>query len=293
LLSDEITRRASLPLNIALATPGAILRPWRCLSTLRESAGAVVETLAAGLSPTTATPLNTDIGPYRRFDWTTTDVSKVKEIRNQFSGKLNDVVLSVTAGAVRRFLIQRGLRVTPDTVFRVMVPVSIRNVSERGEPGNRVVNFLARLPVHIEDPVERLTATVDVTSKLKSSRLVRGAEVIEEIGDRTFTSVVVQFVRLAAVTRAYNLVVTNVPGPPVPIYFLGAKMTAIYPLVPLFRQQGLGIALFSYDGRLYWGFNSDWETIPDLHDFAATVDQEIEGLLDRARQHAAAGRSPR
>jgi len=282
MLVDEVARRASWPLSAALSAPRAILHPGRCVKSWRDSVGAVVETIGAGLAPTSSTPFNCDIGPYRRFDWTETDVADTKIIRERFGGKLNDVVLSVAAGAVRNFLLQRGMRVTEDTVFRAMVPVSIRQVDQKGAPGNRVVNYLARLPIHIEDPVERFKATIDVTSKLKSSRVVQGAEALEELSDRTLTSVVVQFVRLAAKARAYNLVITNVPGPPVPIYFVGAKMTAIYPLVPLFTRQGLGIALFSYAGRLHWGFHADWEAMPDLHDFVAGIGSEFEWLLDRA-----------
>lgn len=281
LLADEVARRAAWPLSAALAAPQALVRPGRCAKSIRDSVGAVVETIAAGLAPTSATPFNTDIGPYRRFDWTETEIADTKIIRDRFGGKLNDVVLSVAAGAVRNFLLQRGMRVSDTTVFRAMVPVSIRQVNQRGEPGNRVVNYLARLPIHIEDPVERLQATIDVTSKLKNSRVVQGAEAIEELSDHTFPSVVVQFVRLAGKAQAYNLVITNVPGPPVPIYFVGAKMTAIYPLVPLFNRQGLGIALFSYAGRLRWGFHADWEAMPDLHDFVAAIDDQFELLLDR------------
>jgi diacylglycerol O-acyltransferase / wax synthase len=291
MLFDEVVRRATLPLGAAMAAPRALLRPDKCIQSLRESAGAVAETVMAGLSPTSDTPLNPEIGPYRRFDWTQTDIAAVKTVRNQFGGKLNDVVLSVTGGAVRQFLVRRGIRVTKDMVFRVMVPVSIRQLDQKGEPGNHVVNFLARLPIHIDDPVERLGETTVMTSKLKDSRLVRGAEIIEEVSDRTFTSVIVQFVRLAAQTRAYNLVVTNVPGPPVPIYFMGTRMTEIYPLVPLFKRQGLGIALFSYAGRLCWGFNADWEAFPDLHEFVKAIDGEFETLLDRADRSTMASRS--
>jgi len=160
--------------------------------------------------------------------------------------------------------------------------VSIRRHDEHGTPGNRVVNFLARLPVDERDPRRRLERTIEVMRALKKSRLVRGAEILEEVADRTFTSLVVQFVKLAADQRAYNLVVTNIPGPPRPLYLLGARMTEIYPLVPLFSNQGLGIALFSYDGRLCWGFNADWDALPDLHDFVDDVHAELEALRKAA-----------
>jgi len=74
------------------------------------------------------------------------------------------------------------------------------------------------------------------------------------------------------------MVVTNVPGPQFPIYLNGARLEESYPLVPLFSNQALGIALFSYDGGLYWGFNADWDAIPDLHDFVVAVEREFEAL---------------
>ncbi len=111
---------------------------------------------------------------------------------------------------------------------------------------------------------------------------MRGAELIEELSDRTFDAILSGFVQLAARTHAYNLVVTNVPGPPRPVYLLGARMTEIYPLVPLFTGQGLGVALFSYDGWLRWGLNADWSAFPDLHDFAEDLEHEF------GRLHAAA-----
>lgn len=282
LLGDELWRRASLPFTLLGRAPQAIAHPVETIDSVRESVAAVAETIQAGLRPTTATPLNPEIGPYRRFDWTQTEIARVKEIRKHLGGTLNDVVLSTVAGAVRGFLARRGMRVSRDTVFRVMVPVSIRTGDERGVPGNRVVNFLARLPVDESDPRARLERTHETTETLKGSRLVRGAEVIEEIGDHTFTSLVVEFVRLAANQRSFNLVVTNVPGPPRPVYLLGAKLTEIYPLVPLFTNQGLGIALFSYDGKLFWGFNADWDALPDLHDFADSIDAEFEALYEAA-----------
>ena len=88
--------------------------------------------------------------------------------------------------------------------------------------------------------------------------------------------------RLAVASQPFNLVVTNVPGPQFPLYFLGARMLECYPLVPIFHNQALGIALFSYDGRLFWGFNADWDAVPDLHDLVDAVDKEFRLLVSAA-----------
>lgn len=287
LLAGELAHRAALPLSVLRAAPRSLQRPGELLSSLRESALSLGETLAAGLGATTSTPLDVELGPHRRFDWTRTSLEPLREVRKRLGGTLNDVVLAAVAGAVRRFLARRGQELGPDDVFRVMVPVSVRRREERGRPGNRVVNFLARLPVDERDPLRRLERTSETLGQLKRARLAQGAEILEDLSDRTFDSLVSEFVRLAARTRAYNLVVTNVPGPPRPLYLLGARMTEIHPLVPLFAGQALGIALFSYDGALCWGFNGDWDALPDLHDFVLDIERELEELRAVAEQSAA------
>src|SRR5262249_49408349 len=113
------------------------------------------------------------------------------------------------------------------------------------------------------------------TRRAKASQQARGMLAIEELSDWTFTSLLSAFARLTTVSRPYNLVVTNVPGPAFPVYVSGCRMTACYPLVPLFANQALGVALFSYDGRLYWGFNADWDAVPDLHDLVSAVETEL------------------
>jgi diacylglycerol O-acyltransferase len=284
MMATELGRRASLPLDLLRGAPASLRHPGELVGSLRESAAAVGETLGAGLAPASPMPLNPDIGPHRRFDWVQTERQAVDEVRKHLGGTLNDVVLACVTGAVGRFLRRRGVRVDARTVFRCMVPVSIRRHDEEGVPGNRVVNFLARLPIDEREPRRRLERTVEVTRALKHSRLARGAEILEEVSDRTFPGLVLQFVKLAAEQRSYNLVVTNIPGPPRPLYMLGARMTEIYPLVPLFSNQALGIALFSYDGRLCWGFNADWDALPDLHDLVDDVGAELEALRQVAER---------
>jgi len=276
LLRDELCHRASLPLTMLTRLPRAILDPSDTLATLREQGLALAETITAGLKPTTATPLNTSIGPYRRFDWTDFKIADSKGVRDSHGATLNDVVLATVTGAVREFLQRRSMRPTRDTVFRALVPVSIRTDAQRRLPGNRIVNLLARLPLEETTPERRLERVMATMAEVKRSRIARGAEQIEEFSNRTFTGVIVQLVRLAATQRTYNLVVTNVPGPRDALYLLGARMAEIYPQVPLFTNQGLGIALFSYDGRLFWGFNADWDTMPDLHEFVTGIDDEFQ-----------------
>jgi len=142
----------------------------------------------------------------------------------------------------------------------------------------RLPLIVARLPVGEPVPRARYAAVLAETRHMKDSGQIEGTEVIEELSDWTSTSLITGMSRLAARRHAYNLVVTNVPGPPVPVYLDGALLQESYPLVPLFENQALGIALFSYHGGLFWGFNADWDAMPDLHEFVGMLEREFETL---------------
>jgi len=277
LLADEIARRASLPAKAAQAGLGALRDPVGAAGDLRDAVSSVAEALGAGLASASATPLNDDIGPYRRFDWCRTSLGDVREVKEKLGGTVNDVVLAVVSGAMRRFLKRRA--VDPDGLdFRAMLPVNVRTTDQHGKLGNRVAFLMARLPVGESDPLARYRQVIETTRALKASSTVQGSELLEELSDWVMTTLFSDVSRLAAKTRSYNMVVTNVPGPQFPLHVLGGRMESIYPLVPLFSNQGLGIALFSYDGQLFWGFNADWDAVPDLHDVVDFVLQESEVL---------------
>jgi hypothetical protein len=139
-----------------------------------------------------------------------------------------------------------------------------------------VATVRARLPVDERDAVQRVSRVVAETRRIKRSDVVEGTELLETLSDFTATGLFVQLARLASVSGSYNLTVTNVPGPRTPVDLLGARMEEVYPLVPLFANQALGIALFSYDGGLFWGFDADWDALPDLHDLVGSVQEELE-----------------
>jgi len=291
LFLDEMARRALAPLELVRQIPRALRSPRRVFEELRESSLAVLEAIAAGSVRTTANPLNPDIGPYRKFDWTEFEIATIKKIRERFGGTLNDVVLATVAGAIGRFLRRRGEAVSADTVFRALVPVNARRSKDAMEPGNHVVNLFARLPIHETDPRRRLEIVTELTAELKQSRISAGGETLESVLDITFSGLLSGLARLATYTRAYNLVVTNVPGPPLPVYFMGARLQSIFPVVPLFTNQALGIALFSYAGKLCFGFNADWDALPDLHDLVVDTEEEFRRLHESAepRPEAPAG----
>lgn len=281
LVLGEAWRRATGLTIAAGAVARTLRRPWTALREAGDGLAGIIETLRLSGAPASATPLNRTIGPHRRFDWARFDLDAVKAVKQRLGGTVNDVVLATVSGAARRFLAGRGVSVGR-LDFRAMVPVSVRAVSEHGTLGNRVANFIAPLPVDEPDPLARYRRVVRTTTEQKGSRVVHGTELIEEIGNWTSTAVLTQFMRMAATRRPFNVVVTNVPGPPIPLYLLEAPLRATYPMVPLFANQALGFALFSYAGNLFWGLNSDWDAVPDLHDLATALDAELELLRDVA-----------
>ena len=277
LLLGEFARRLTAPLALARRAFDAVGDPWGTVVAVRDAAAGLLETLSEANVPASETPFNHPIGPHRRFDWLQMPLDDVKAVKQRWGGTLNDVVLATVVGAGRRFLLGRGTRVD-GLDFRALIPVSVRTATERGALGNRVSQMLARLPIGEPDPRARYARVVEATTQLKQSRQVLGSELIEELADWTSTAVMSQIMRLAVLRRVYNIIVTNVPGSPVPLYLLGAPMRESYPMVPLFSNQAVGIALFSYAGGLYWGINADWDAMPDLHDLIEALRLEFEEL---------------
>ncbi len=278
MLVDEAFRRASFPLGLARETVRSIGRPLELVRRVREQTDAVADVVRDGLRPTSSTPLNAEIGPYRRFDWTEHDLEPLRAVRSKFGVTLNDVVLAAAAGALGHFLEKRGTA-TRDLRFRAQVPVNTR-VGEDHSVGNRVVMLMADLPVGVRDPAVRLERVHETMQGLKRSNLRRGIQVLEDLGDQVSTSLWIDFARLATRQRTFNIVITNIPGPPQPVYLLESKMLGIYPLVPLASNQALGVALFSYAGKLHWGLHADWDALPDLHDIVLSLDDEMGRLVE-------------
>jgi hypothetical protein len=149
--------------------------------------------------------------------------------------------------------------------------------------GNRVTTMAVQLPLDEREPRTRFARVAERMRKLKSSKLAAGMEMIEEISDWGLSALFLQLARFTALTRPFNVVVTNVPGPQVQAYMLGSPLEQVYPLVPLFRNQALGIALFSYNGSLFWGLNADWDAVPDLHDLVEHLAVDFEELRKAAQ----------
>jgi WS/DGAT/MGAT family acyltransferase len=281
LLRDTLVRRLRMPFDLGRELGAALLEPRRMGPRLIENLSAVSKLVGTGISPPTDTPLNRPIGPHRRLDWLTLDLGAVKGVKNRFGVTLNDVVLATVAGAVRLFLKRR--RVTPEGLdFRAVVPVNLRSEVPRGALGNHVSAWLTALPVGEPDPRRRLIQVSEETRRLKESKQELAAAVLGRVAEMAGPALLTVGIRLAARMHPYNLIVTNVPGPPMPLYLLGARMLEGYPLVPLFENQGLGVALCSYEERLCWGFNADFDVLPDLDAFIDGVRASFAELYTAA-----------
>jgi WS/DGAT/MGAT family acyltransferase len=289
LVVSELARSTRKTID-ALTSASDLLKSSKdVVDQTRHRINAVANSLKSGwLTPADKTPLNPEIGPNRRVDWTETPLADVKAVKNAFGGTVNDVVLAVVAGAVRHFLeVERGFAVD-DLEFRVMAPVSVRKQSQRGTLGNQVAMWLLNLPIGLADPVERLREIQGETQHLKETDQALGAATLVELSRGTPMPLMSLAARLSMnAVRPFNMTVTNIPGPQFPMYLLEARMLANYPIVPLWSQHGIGIALFSYDGRLLWGIHADYDALEDSEAFIGSIHHSMSLLLNAAKAASA------
>jgi diacylglycerol O-acyltransferase / wax synthase len=275
LLADALLERATVPGEIVRGLRALARGPRQVLGAVRDNVAAVSSFAFAGGAPDS--PLNVKIGPHRRFTWVDADLGRFKAIKDELGGTVNDVVLTAVTLALGRFLGRRG-EDTSELELKAMVPVSVRADAERGALGNRVAAMSAPLPVMVEDPVECFGVVHASMANLKSSGQAVGAQVLTELSGFAPPTIMSQAARLSSRQRFYNLVVTNVPGPQLPLYILGRELQAIYPQVPLALKQGLGIAIMSYNGGLHFGLLGDYDALPDIEELATDLDAAIDAL---------------
>ena len=236
------------------------------------------------LTQTGKTPLNGEIGPARWFDWLELPLAEVKEIKNAHEVTVNDAMLAVVAGAVRRYLLTEG-EMSEDEVadveFRIMAPVSVRTEDEKGTLGNKVAMWLMTLPVAEPDPAVRVQIVKEETKNLKETDQALGASTLVQVSTGAPATLVSLATRLArGVVRPFNMTVTNVPGPQFPMYMAGSQMLATYPLVPLWQSHGVGVAMFSLNGNIDIGLNMDRTVIADPAVFGQCMQWSFKEMRD-------------
>ena len=276
------------PVELATKALAAAARPTETLEAAREAVEGIGEIVWAGLNPAPDTPLNVPIGPHRRFVWTRHDLDDFKTVKNAFGGTVNAVVLTVVAGALRRWLRSRGVR-TEGLELRALVPVSIRTEDEHHTLGNRIVVMRGPLPVYIEDPVARLRVVKQAMDGLKDSKQAVGAEVLTRVEEFAPPTVLAQASRLNFSTRLFNLIVTNVPGPQFPLYVLGRKLEDLFPIAFLPANHALAIAIMSYDGGVAFGLLGDYDAMPDLDAVGEYLEASLTELLTAAKARTGDG----
>jgi diacylglycerol O-acyltransferase / wax synthase len=260
------------------------------ISMPRSTAGRVMRTaegfakLASSGPSAPRTFLNPEIGRDRRVAYVATELDRLKAMRGGTQATVNDVILSLATGAVRRFFGRRG-EPLPERIV-ALVPMSVRRPDEELELGNRIATLLVALPIAEADPRARLEEIHAETARLKASEQARAASLIIEATG--WTPPTINRVLAGAMSRplVFNLVVSNVPGPQVPFYLLGRKLEAIYPFVPLSPQgHALSIGVLSYDGGVFFGLAGDRDSLTDLdglaEDLEATLAEQAAAIAAR------------
>ncbi len=283
--------------SLEIAVSGALkfaTRPLKLVNALPGTVTSVVDTVRRARSGLTmATPFsapqtvfNANVTAHRNIAFTELDLEDIKTVKNHFGVKVNDVVMALVSGVLRTFLAERGQ--LPENSLVAMVPVSVHEKSDR--PGrNQVSGMFARLETGIDDPAERLEAIAAANSVAKQHSSAISATLLQDWTQFAAPAVFGVAMRVYASSRlsgarpVHNLVVSNVPGPQVPLYMLGCEVKAMYPLGPIFHGSGLNMTVMSLSGNLDVGIVSCPELVPDLWDLADAFGVAMKELLAATR----------
>ena len=223
------------------------------------------------------TSLNVALGRERRFDVATAELADLKAIKNHLGGTVNDVILAVVSGGLRRLFEERG-EAPPEEGLRAMVPVNVRSAGEHLELGNKISSLFVHLPVAEADPLSRYERAVDEAEGLKSGDQAKGSASLVSLAGLAPPILHSVVARSLFASRLFNVTVTNVPGPPRHLYGFGAQLEEVYPLVPLAAEHAIGIAVVSYAGRVAFGLNADRRSTPDLEVLREGIESSLAEL---------------
>ena len=233
-----------------------------------------------------ATPFNKAISPHRRWAFVSLPLDDVKAVKNLAGGTVNDVVMALSTGALRRWLIDHDA--LPEGPLVAAVPVSIRTEAEKGTAGNKVSTMISPLPTNLADPLERLHACTAAMRAAKEQHGALPATLLSDVTEFAMPALAGQAARLAARVRLlervnpFNLFVSNVPGPNIPLYYAGCRLLGYYPLSAIADGQGLNITVCSMSGQLHFGLIADRELVPDLEVMVGYLAEELEVLTKAA-----------
>jgi WS/DGAT/MGAT family acyltransferase len=262
-LADGLADRAATSVRLARGVASNALRPRRLIQQAASTASALATMAGDGLVAPRSL-LNVPTGSDRRLAWVSVRLDDVRRTGKDHGATANDVVLGAVAHGLRALLLERREVVDGDAILKVLVPVSVRGDGERGALGNRVGALLLPLPIGLGDPVERLEAIAATTKRLKARREASVVDGLLTAAGFLPPALDGPIARLTGRQPFVNVVVTNVPGPPVPLYCRGARMLEAFPVVPLGGNLPLGVAILSYDGALNVSVTADGDVFPDL-----------------------------
>jgi diacylglycerol O-acyltransferase / wax synthase len=264
MVGDAIRELATSPAHLVESGRRVVRAPANTARRVLQVGRGVASVARANLlRPAPRSLLNQPPGPHRRFAIQRIALDDVKHIKNAFGTTVNDVVLAAVGDATGRYLRARGAR-TDGLWLRAMVPVSTRSDSESSALGNRVVSVFVDLPVFEMDPVERLRVCHEAMREVKSSHHAVGAGFLIGLTEFAPPTIHAMASRVAANSRIYNFLVTNVPGPQLPIYCLGARLLGGFPFTPLAATQSYAVGVTSIDGWMNFGFTADYDAMPDV-----------------------------
>jgi diacylglycerol O-acyltransferase len=261
------------------AIASAVRAPARVAAEAGEMLSGVRHVLGMGRPP--AGPFDVPVGPSRRFALVDAPFEQIRKVKRALGGTVNDVVLAAVAGGLHELLDSRGEPVRGRTL-RVLVPVSVRSKAEQGEIGNRVAPAFVDVPVGTMSPRTRVRKIAKATRALKGSTMAVSADSIIGLGAYAPPALHAMAARVVARGRWFNLVVSNIPAPQVPLYLAGARLVASYPSMPLGENTALSIACTSLGGTMAFGLTADWDGVPDLGLLAAGIEGSLDALIKAA-----------
>ena len=275
-LVDGLVDTARAQLALAGSAAGLLGSPRKLASGAQRAAGA----LANSLTP--ASPLdvmNGPISPYRALATLARPMDELRAIRRGYGCTINDVVLAVSTGGVRRHLERHGER---PARIKAMVPVNVRGDDDAGEFGNRISFIFVELPCSEPGVQERLRAVTHATERAKATGEPAGATTVLDLAAAAPSIVQRAMSRLVASPRTFNVVVSNIPGPQLPMWMLGCRLREAYPIVPLADGHALAVGFTSVDGGAFFGIYADRDAGPDAELLARDIGDELDELRELA-----------
>jgi WS/DGAT/MGAT family acyltransferase len=283
LLAGAVTGFVRRPAEVVGAVRSGVQDARRAGDKVLGVAGSILGAVRTSARSAPSSPLNAEIGSARRFGMARTDLDDYKRIRKAHGGTINDVILATVSGALRAWMLTRGESVNGANV-RAMVPVSVQGDGDEPD-ASRVSSYFVDLPVGEPSPVMRLHQVSYAMSGHKESGQSVGADAIIAVSGFAPPTLHALGARVAGsfTRRLFNLVVTNVPGPQVPLYAAGATMLEMYPVLPLAKGQALSIGLTSYNGSVFYGLMADRDAMADVDVLSQCIEESLAELLETVR----------